>query len=246
MTNMNVEEPVRALTARREHEGRVMVATLSRPPVNALVQSVYSEIMEIVEEVNRDDRVACLLLRAEGRNFCGGADKNEFLTATPEASNVRRPLLRGAVEALHACAVPLVVAVQGAAAGAGALIAACGDIIIASEDAFFVIPEIDLHVVGAAKGLSKIVPYQKARAMALTGSKLFARELAMMGGVEEVIARSGLDARALEVAHCTADKGYLTARKWKEALLINERLGPREGLIVEQMLSQEIISLHGS
>jgi enoyl-CoA hydratase len=235
-----------ALTIERVHDGRVVVATLSRPPVNALVQTVYDEIIDLVDTVNRDPLASCLLLRSEGRIFSAGADRNEFQHATPEASAVRRPLLRKAGDALYTCNVPLVVAVQGAAVGAGALFAACGDIIIAADEAFFAIPEIDLHLVGAAKGLSKIVPYQKVRSMALTGKRISARELAGMGGVDEVVALEELDARARQVAREIADKGYLTVRKWKEALLINERLGPNEGLMVEQVLSQEIVDLDGA
>ena len=136
--------------------------------------------------------------------------------------------------------MPLIVAVNGAAVGAGAVFAATGDIIIVSEDAFFSIPESKVGVVGAATALKRLLPPQKIRALALTGGKITAQELYNLGAVEAVVPTDELQEKALAYAKLVADKGYLAVRKWKESLLVTETVGPREGLLIEQCLSQEL------
>lgn len=227
----------------RFHDGKIVMAVLNRPPLNTTVQTTYSQVIELIAEINNDTRVCSLIIAAEGRVFSAGADKNDFQNATAQESALRRPVLRAACDALLACEVPVVTAVHGPAVGAGALIAASGDVILMAPEAFISIPEIDSGVIGAARGLMKIVPSQKAREMALTGSRVSADQLYGYGAVHSIVPQEQIRDRALEVAERLASHGSLTVRKWKEALNVGAEVSPKAGLLIEQCLSQELAAL---
>src|SRR5699024_7621592 len=132
------------------------------------------------------------------------------------------------------CPVPVISAVQGGAAGAGATFSASGDIIVATEEAFFSLPEIDAKIIGGKKELEGFLPEKKVRMMALTGLRVSAEQAFQLGGVEKVVSQEKLTDTALEYAKIIADKGYITVRKWKQALIATEEIGTDEGNLIEQ------------
>lgn len=225
------------------YDNRILVVTLNRPPVNALIKEIYQELSSIINYANENLEICAVILQSKGRLFSAGADVLQLAKDSPEEAAIRRPVLRKVAYDLYNCAVPLITAVNGAAIGAGAVFAATGDIIIASEDAFLAIPEINVGVVGGAKGLSRLIPPQKIRALALTGNRISAQEIYQYGGIEAIVPQDQLHFKALEYAKGISDKGSLAVRKWKEALLITENLGPREGFMIEQCLGQELTLL---
>ena len=222
------------------YHGKILVVTLNRPPVNAFIKESYEELSAIISDVNNNQQLCALVLRSGGRLFSGGADVKQLAKDNPQEAAIRRAALRKAGSDLYTCSIPVIAAVNGAAVGAGAVFSASADVIIASESAFFSIPEIDVGVVGGAKGLSRFLPPQKVRTMALTGMKISAEEAFRLGGVEAVVPEEKLYDKAIEYAKVIADKGAIAVRKWKEALLVTENVGPREGLLIEQCLSQEL------
>lgn len=220
--------------------------TLNRPPVNAFIKESYQELSSIMNYVNGNSELCSVILRSEGRLFSAGADVKQLAGDTVEEAAVRRAVLRQAGTDLYTCAVPLIVAVNGAAVGAGAGFASYGDIIVASENAFFSIPEINVGVVGGAADLKRLLPPQKIRALALTGKSISAKEVYQYGGVESVVPEEELYDEALKYATAIADKGVLAVRKWKEALLVIENVGLTEATFIEQCLSQELFLLSSS
>lgn len=225
------------------NEGRVLMATFSRAPVNAFVKECYEELSRIVDYVNKSPDVRVLLLNSDQKHFSAGADVNQLkkdANATSQVNADRRIALRTGWHDLHTCSVPVVVAVNGGAVGVGAAIAACGDVIFAEEEAFFAIPEIDIGLVGGAKSLSRLLPAHKIRALALTGKRVSAREVHQYGGVEDVVSRDKLDETALEFASLVAGKGAKAVRKWKEAFKLTEGVGIPEGAMIETALSMEL------
>lgn len=222
------------------YNNKVLIVTLNRPPVNAFIKESYEELSSIVSYANNSQELCALILQSKSKHFSAGADVKQLGLDGPQEAAVRRAALRKAGFDFYTCGIPVIAAVNGAAVGAGAVFSASADIVIASKEAHFSIPEIDVGVVGGAKGLGRLFPPQKIRTMALTGMKVSAEEAHRLGGIEAVVPLENLHEMALEYAKIVADKGVMAVRKWKEALLVTESVGPREGLLIEQCLSQEL------
>lgn len=221
------------------HDNKILVVTLNRPPVNAFVKESYIELSSIVSYVNYEIDISVMVLRSEGKMFSAGADVKRLAADDPKESAIRRSAMRKAGSDLYNCSVPVVCGINGAAVGAGAIFASCADIIVASESAFFAIPEIDIGLVGGAKALWRVIPPQKLRMMALTGMRCSAQEAYRFGGVEAVVPGNELNDKVMEYARVLASKEPMALRKWKEALLLTETVSPQEGLLIEHCLGQE-------
>ena len=159
-----------------------------------------------------------VVLRAEGRGFNAGVDIKEI-----QASGGFEALIganRGcfaAFAAVYECAVPVIAAVHGFCLGGGIGLAGNADIIVASEDATFGLPEVDRGALGAATHLSRLVPQHQARAMMYTSATATAAELHAFGSVHSVVPRDQLRAAALELAAEIAAKDPAVIRMAKEA-----------------------------
>jgi enoyl-CoA hydratase len=223
----------------------VATVTLRRPPVNALNAPMMREIARVFTSLSRGTDAAVAILTAEGdRVFCAGADISESARRY-----TRRELLPGesvnnlvdAGEVVRDClfsisggTLPVIAAVNGAAVGAGlALVASC-DIVIASQNAVFALPEIDVGVLGGGRHMQRLVGPFKAREMMFTGRRMTAAELYRHGSVSQVVPAPELAGAALEVARVIAGKSPLALRMAKQAMNRVENLSLEEGYRLEQ------------
>ncbi len=196
---------------------RIGEIVLDHPPVNALDSAGWNALPEIVTRMGQDEDVRCVLIRAEGRGFCGGVDIKE-MQAHPERIV---ELNRGnylTFRAVRACAVPVVSAVHGFVIGGGIGICGASDVVIASEDAYFSLPEVDRGAMGGASHLQRMFPIQKVRAAFFTGGKIPAAEAYRLGAVEKLTARDQLEAEARAFAAVVAGKSRRALVLAKEAL----------------------------
>jgi enoyl-CoA hydratase len=225
------------------HNEDVLVITMNRPPVNAFVKESYEELSSILNDATNNQHIGAIVFQSGQRMFSAGADVKQLAEdakAPPEVAATRRTFLRKAWNDLYTCQIPVVVALNGATVGIGAVLAACGDIIIAEEDAFLALPEINIGLVGGAKGLTRLLPPQKIRSLALTGNRLSVKEVYKYGGIEEITTLENLHPTALQYAKDIADKGAKTARKWKESFILTSETGIGEGILIETNLNQEL------
>src|SRR5579862_1676342 len=156
----------------------VAEVVMDHPPVNALTVRGWFELAEVVTALGHDQGVRALVLRAEGRGFNAGVDIKE-MQAT-EGFTALLGANRGcyaAFAAVYECAVPVISAVHGYCLGGGIGLVGNSDIIVASDDATFGLPEVDRGALGAATHLSRLVPPHKARAMVYTAATATAAEL---------------------------------------------------------------------
>lgn len=192
---------------------------VDRAPVNALRVQDWFDLAERITALGRDPEVRVVILAAEGRGFNAGVDIKEMQAATN-----MEPLIganRGchaAFKAVYECAVPVIAAVQGFCLGGGIGLVGNADIIIASEDATFGLPEVDRGALGAATHLARLVPAHKLRAMVYLAETATAAELHALGSVYAVVPRSELRAKAREVAARIAAKRPRVMRLAKESL----------------------------
>ncbi|MEV4254495.1 enoyl-CoA hydratase family protein [Spirillospora sp. NPDC049652] len=201
------------------HESGIAEIVVAAPPVNALTVAGWFELADALLAAGRDPRVGAVVLRAEGRGFNAGVDIKEMQRTGGHTALVGAN--RGcfaAFAAVYDCEVPVVAAVHGHCLGGGIGLAGNADVVVASEDAYFGLPEIDRGALGAATHLARLVPQHLMRAMVYTCRNVTAEELHRHGSVLEVVPPAGLRAKAMEVAGDIAAKDRYVIRRAKESL----------------------------
>lgn len=176
---------------------RIAEIVFDVPPVNAFDSQTWNSIPAMIAAAGSNPEVNVVLIRAEGRGFCGGVDIKE-MQAHPERITL---LNRGnylTFKAIRDCEVPVVSAVHKFVIGGGIGICGASDTIIAADDAYFSLPEVDRGAMGGASHLSRMLPLHKVRAAFFTGGNIPAQEAYRLGAVETVVPPEALadEARA--------------------------------------------------
>ncbi len=224
-----------------KHDNGVVEVVVDHPPVNALPVQGWFDLASAITEAGRDLTTRAVVLRAEGRGFNAGVDIKEFQKDETFASLVGAN--RGcyaAFAAVYECPVPVVTAVQGFCLGGGIGLAGNSDIVIASDDATFGLPEVDRGALGAATHLSRLVPLHKARAMVYTSATATAAELHHFGSVLHVVPLAELRGKALEVAGSIAEKDPTVIRMAKESLAAIDLWDVHKSYRIEQSYTFEL------
>jgi 2-(1,2-epoxy-1,2-dihydrophenyl)acetyl-CoA isomerase len=194
----------------RIEEG-VAVVTLNRPEVgNALNLALGDALFETVERLAESPATRAWLIRAEGKNFCVGGDINAF-AGVDDAWEMLGKLARrlhDSLRILHDHRAPVVMAVQGAAAGAGFSMVGGADIAIAARSSSYVWAYAAIGLTcdgGASWALPRTIGLRRAQELAYTGRRLNAEEAAEYGLVTRVVDDEALDAEAMATARTIAD-----------------------------------------
>jgi 2-(1,2-epoxy-1,2-dihydrophenyl)acetyl-CoA isomerase len=183
----------------------IATITLDRPDaLNALTVAMKDELLKALRSIGRDRSVRAVVLTGAGRAFCAGQDLKERLQpdASPLAVELRErynPIIR----AMQSLDQPIVGAINGVAAGAGASLAFACDIRIAAEGASFVLAFGRIGLVpdsGATWFLPRLVGPAKAAELALLGDSLSAAEADRLGLVASVVPGDALPTAARAVA----------------------------------------------
>ncbi|AKM09452.1 enoyl-CoA hydratase family protein [Croceicoccus naphthovorans] len=196
---------------------RIAEIVFDHPPVNALDSAGWNAVPDIVTEAARNPQVNCLLIRAEGRGFCGGVDIKEMQAHPDRIVALNRGNYR-TFKAIRDAEVPVVCAVHGFVIGSGIGVCGASDTLIASEDAYFSLPEVDRGAMGGASHLLRMFPLHKVRAAFFTGGIIPAQEAYRLGAVEQVVPREELEAAARAFCARIASKSRKALVTAKEAL----------------------------
>lgn len=188
------------VTLKIDHRGAVAVLTLARPEAsNALDAALVAELTVAFEEQARDPAVRAVLLQAEGRTFCAGADiagmrAMSQATESETLEDARR--LARLMRAIDLCPKPTIVRVQGASFGGGLGLIACCDIAIAEDDALFCASEVRLGLIPAVIGpyLLRAAGPRAARRLIVSAERIHAEEALRLGLVHVVTPANALDA----------------------------------------------------
>ncbi|MCB9727253.1 MAG: enoyl-CoA hydratase family protein [Deltaproteobacteria bacterium] len=214
---------------------------MAHPPVNALTVAGWFELAEVVSAAGADPTVRVVVLRAEGRGFNAGVDIKEMQRT--EGHTALLGANRGcyaAFEAVYACAVPVIAAVHGYCLGGGVGLVGNADIVVASDDATFGLPEVERGALGAATHLARLVPQHLMRAMVYTAARATAQQLQAFGSVLRVVPQAELRDAAFEVARQIADKHPTIIRAAKECLNGIDPVDPRPSYRFEQGFTFEL------
>jgi enoyl-CoA hydratase len=211
------------------------------PPVNALPVQGWFDLADAITGTGKDPGVRAVILAAEGRGFCAGVDIKEMQRTEGHAALIGAN--RGcfaAFAAVYECEVPVIAAVQGFCLGGGVGLAGSADIVIASQDATFGLPEVDRGALGAATHLARLVPQQLMRHMVYTCEPVAARDLLKFGTVLDVVPADQLRDRAREIAAKIAGKHPEILRLAKQSLNGIEPVDIRRSYRYEQGFTFEL------
>ena len=200
-------------------EPGIVAVTVDYPPVNAIPSKGWFTLADAMTEAGRDMATHVVILRAEGRGFNAGVDIKEMQRTSGFSALIDAN--RGcfaAFKAVYECEVPVVAAVNGFCVGGGIGLVGNSDVIVASDDAVFGLPEVERGALGAATHLSRLVPQHMMRRLFFTAATVDAETLHRFGSVHEVVPRADLDEAALRVARDIAGKDTRVIRAAKEAL----------------------------
>lgn len=168
-------------------EGNIAFITLNRPEVfNSFNREMALLMQETLDQCAKDANVRAIVITGSGKAFCAGQDLKEVMT--PESNPGFRKILEEhynpIIERIRTIEKPVVAAVNGVAAGAGANIALACDIVVASESAAFIQAFSKIGLVPDSAGtffLPRLIGFQKASALMMLGDKVGAREAFEIG-----------------------------------------------------------------
>src|SRR3954454_2457125 len=157
----------------------IATVVFDRPPVNAQNRQTREEFIRLFDALSDRDDVRVVVLTGAGDMFSAGADIKERVKLVHEPGDYLRHnrTVREFFYAARDCTRPVICAVNGPALGAGFALALACDIVIASDNAFFAMPEINVGLAGGAGFLMEHFSRSKTRAMYLTGRRTPAAEL---------------------------------------------------------------------
>ncbi len=208
---------------RSERRGRTLLLSIDHPPVNVLSSPVLDALGRRLREAEADTEVrAVVLASASERAFAAGADIREMAPMGPAEARVHGARGQGITRQIERLPLPVIAAVHGVCLGGGCEVALACDFIVASEDATFGQPEINLGIMpgwGGTRRLPRRIGTARARRWILGGQSVSAAEALTQGLVERVVARADLLPAALELARELSQKPPLALAAAKFALL---------------------------
>jgi len=207
-----------------ERRGTAAWFWLNRPEVrNALNDEVMNLIVENLSTAEKDPSVRVIVLAGRGQAFCAGGDLSRMEQAAKMSrakSKVEAGRFAKLLYRMHSFPKPLIARVHGAAfAGGMGLVAAC-DLVVASEEAEFCLPEVRIGLVPAmiSPYIVRALGEQQARRYMFTGERLAAREAHRIGFVHECVAAAELDARVEKFAAQLSQAGPQALARSKKLL----------------------------
>lgn len=220
-------------------DGHVLRLTLDRPQAgNSLSRALMAQLEHALRGVADDPGIRAVVLTGAGdRIFCGGADLSapgafQFEDQAPAAPFAR------VLRALRAVDVPVIARVNGSAAGGGVGLLGLCDFVIASEQALFVVSEINIGLfpTQVVSALQRALPRARLIRMCMLGEKIDARQAEAIGLVGEVVPAAGLDAAVEGILAQLLSKSPTAMRRGKYLLRAIESMSFEESLCLTETL----------
>lgn len=222
-----------------EKENNRVTLTISRPKVlNALNQELLNELEQVIAWIERTDEIRAVIMTGAGEKaFVAGADIAELRQISDpgkaEQKAKRGQTLFRRIEELNK---PVIMAVNGFALGGGLELAMCGDIILASENARFGQPEVNLGIIpgyGGTQRLARLIGKQAAKYLCMTGEMISAEDAKRLGLVHKVFSPKQLLPEAKELAKLLVKKPPLALAYAKQAINQGTEVDLETGLKLE-------------
>jgi enoyl-CoA hydratase len=200
---------------------KVATWPFSKPPVNVLSQEAYLEIANAFNSLSQRDDVQVIIFCSEGKGFLGGNDVSEINTHTKKSHPQYQQIIADCMDSIASCRHPVIGAIQGYAIGAGMVVACACDMVVASEDAWFNVPELSLGVIAGASFLMSFLPEKVVRYLCFTGDRITADDMLSLGAINYVVSRDQLMTKAEAIAEKIASQPPTALTYFKEIMNIH-------------------------
>jgi enoyl-CoA hydratase/carnithine racemase len=249
---MNVQTNVPVLL--RERHDEIAMLVLNRPAArNSLSESLLTALSASLDDIAADRSVRAVVLAAEGPAFCAGHDLKELTARRSDADGGRayfRHIMTTCSAMMQKIVMlpqPVIAAVQGIATAAGCQLVASCDLAIASTQAAFATPGVDIGLFCSTPmvALSRNVPRKHAMHMLLTGEPVAAEDAVGLGLVNRAVPAGEERAAALALAQAVAAKSAHTVGVGKEAFYRQLEMGLSEAyayaseVMTENMMARD-------
>jgi enoyl-CoA hydratase/carnithine racemase len=235
-----------------EYRGRVLLLTISNPGArNAMSPDLYRAALTAFRQAAAEDGIGAIVLTGEGEHFCGGGNLHRLLAQRGLPSSTQLEHLNALhdwVMAVRACPQPVIAAVEGAAAGGGFSVCLSCDLIVAAEDAKFVMSYVNVGLSpdgGGTDSLAQSIPPQTALEILLDGAPVSATRLHALGVVNRVVPRGAALAEALAWADRLSRGPRVSQARIKQLVYAardrsrREQLDAERDAFVESLYSEE-------
>jgi enoyl-CoA hydratase len=189
--------------------GKVSILTFNQPKVNIFSTEILEDFIRALETLGQSRDVKVLVITGEGKTFIAGANIKEMAAYSPDDAEKFSKLFHRALNMVENFSRPVIAAVNGFALGGGCeLVLAC-DLVVASDEAVFGQPEIDLGIIPGAGGTQTLrdrIGKLKAKELIFTGRKVSADEALSIGLVNRVVSHDKLFGEAMTFAGDIASK----------------------------------------
>ena len=231
-------------------ENSVALLTLNRPERrNALSLALLADLNAAMSEIAANDDARAVVITGAGKGFCAGADMSDF-KQMPTAEQVYQGIVENYTPLMNRIMTlpkPVITAVNGAAAGAGASLALAGDLKIMAESGYVMMAFSNLGLVpdgGACWFMIREIGYARAYQMAIEGSKISAEQCLEWGLANKVVADDDLVAEAVAWAEQLANRPTLALGLTKQALNHAAMNGLASTIEYEARLQKQTIPSH--
>ncbi|HNR47804.1 MAG TPA: enoyl-CoA hydratase-related protein [Bacteroidia bacterium] len=226
-----------------EMKGSVLVITLNRPDkFNSFNREMSMLLLSALEKANQDDNIRAVLLTGSGKAFCAGQDLSEAIDENgPGIETIVREHYNAIITAIRNLQKPVVCAVNGVAAGAGANIAIACDIVIAAASATFIQAFSKIGLIPDSAGtffLPRLTGLHRAGALMMTGDKISANEACEMGMIYKVADDITLAENSLALAERLS--AMPTKALWLTKKLLNESMSNTLSEQLERELQEQV------
>lgn len=231
------------------HEEGVLTLTLNRPTVfNSFNRSMALQLQAELDRCSSDDKIRVVVLTGEGKAFCAGQDLSEATDPEgPDLQQIVAEHYNPIILKIRALEKPVIAAVNGVAAGAGANIALACDIVLAKESASFIQAFSKIGLIPDSGGtfiLPRLVGLQKATALMMTGEKVMAKDAEQMNMIYKAVADEDFSATIAKLASQMAQMPTKGLGLTKRALNLSLNNSLENQLKIEEVLQTEAGQTH--
>lgn len=195
-------------------DGYIATLTIKNPPANALSRLIFTEISQMLDQIEEENKMKVIIIKGEGKFFSAGADVKAF-TDLQNASDYQSLAEEGQqlFNRIEQFSIPVIASIHGTALGGGLELAMACHIRIVTTDALLGLPEITLGIIPGYAGtqrLPQLVGTAKAYEMILTGMRIDGIEAHRLGLVNQVVAVESLKAETIKLANQISSKSRAT------------------------------------
>lgn len=188
-------------------EDGIVTIEFSNPPVNALDLAIKTKLAEEFEDYGQRPDISAIILCADekSKGFSAGSDFDEFNSHKENFDEYQKVDIR-MIDAMNNSRAAIILGVKGYVLAMGIALTAYSDIVVASDDAYFGVPEVNVGIIGAFDMLSYMTSTKQARYMSFTGDYISAERMYQFGNVQSIVPREELFDECLRIAKKIAAK----------------------------------------